>query len=218
MLPLKFLHTAAWAEKLSLMAVSKFTLKEPARGGVQDSFGDGELEFQTAAWSKAVLLMEFAKELIFGMTPSWAALFLENHKRSQRTEANIWNKWESCFGIPKERWGLIMPLIQSERLKKDHAREFRGQKEDLQATRAKMQLKKRWERLSVSVLQRGHRESECDRWRMEFNLVFVGSISQAIFQRKRISLAFSLSFHKEFQKFGSKGEMEEEVLWLLISL
>jgi hypothetical protein len=56
-----------------------------------------------------------------------------------------------------------MPLIQSERLKEDQAREFRGQKEDLQATRAKMQLKKRWERLLVSDLQRGQRESEWDR-------------------------------------------------------
>jgi hypothetical protein len=47
---------------------------------------------------------------------------------------------------------------------------------------------------------------------MGFNLVFVGRISQAILNRKRISLAFNLSFHKDFQKFGSIGEMEEEVL------
>jgi hypothetical protein len=124
------------------MAMSKFTLKVPVEGGDQSSFGEGEVEFQTAAWSKEVLLMELAKEVISRMTPSWAALFLENHKRSQRTEAKIWNKCESDLGIPKERWGLIMPLIQSERLKEDQAREFRGQKEDLQATRAKMQLKK----------------------------------------------------------------------------
>jgi hypothetical protein len=47
---------------------------------------------------------------------------------------------------------------------------------------------------------------------MGFSLVFVGRISQAIFQRKRISLAFNLSFHKDFQIFGSRGEREEEVL------
>jgi hypothetical protein len=49
MLPLEFLHTAAWAENWSLMAMSKFTLKVPVEGGDQSSFGEGEVEFQTAA-------------------------------------------------------------------------------------------------------------------------------------------------------------------------
>ena len=53
----------------------------------------------------------------------------------------------------------MMPLIQLGREREDQAEESRGQKEDLQATLVKMQLKKRWVRESSSVLQRGQRDS-----------------------------------------------------------
>jgi hypothetical protein len=42
----------------------------------------------------------------------------------------------------------------------DQAVESRGQKEDLQAILAKLQLKKRWEKESASALQRGHKISK----------------------------------------------------------
>jgi hypothetical protein len=45
-----------------------------------------------------------------------------------------------------------------------------------------------------------------------FSLALVGRISQVIFQRKRMSLAFNLSFHKDFQNLGSRGEKVEEIL------
>jgi hypothetical protein len=53
----------------------------------------------------------------------------------------------------------MMPLIQFERLREDQAKESRGQKEDLHATLAKMQQKKRRDKESSSVLQRGQRDS-----------------------------------------------------------
>jgi hypothetical protein len=42
--------------------------------------------------------------------------------------------------------------------------------------------------------------------KMELSLAFEGRISQAIFQRKSLSLAFSLRFHRSFQHLASKGE------------
>jgi hypothetical protein len=54
----------------------------------------------------------------------------------------------------------MIPLIQLGRLREAQERESRGQKECLQATLAKMHLKKRWWRESTSILQRGQRESE----------------------------------------------------------
>jgi hypothetical protein len=50
------------------------------------------------------------------------------------------------------------------------------------------------------------------------SLTLEESKSQAIFQRKRISLALSFSFQRAFQQLGSRGEETEEVLGLLISL
>jgi hypothetical protein len=124
----------------------------------------------------------------------------------------------SARGIPREEKGWIMPLIQSGRERRDQARESRGQKEDLQATLAKMHLKKRWESESSSVLQRGQRDSTWGMVKMEFNLALEGRMSHAIFQRKRISLAFSFSFERAFQMLVSRGEIAEEVLLWLISL
>jgi hypothetical protein len=45
--------------------------------------------------------------------------------------------------MPKEEWGVKMPLIRFDKEIEDQAKESRGQKEDLQATLAKMQLKNR---------------------------------------------------------------------------
>jgi hypothetical protein len=58
----------------------------------------------------------------------------------------------SAKGIPREEKWWIMTLIQLGRERKDQAGESRGQKDDLQATLAKMHLKKRWGRESSSVL------------------------------------------------------------------
>jgi hypothetical protein len=54
--------------------------------------------------------------------------------------------------------------------------------------------------------------------KMEFNLALEGRMSHAIFQRKRISLAFSFSFQRAFQMLVSRGEIAEEVLLWQISL
>jgi hypothetical protein len=43
-------------------------------------------------------------------------------------------------------------------------------------------------------------------------------MSQAIFKRNKISLALSLSFHRDFQELGSRGEEAKENLRLLINL
>jgi AAA+ superfamily predicted ATPase len=48
-----------------------------------------------------------------------------------------------------------MPLIQLARFREDQATESRGQKKVLQATLAKMQLKKRWGRESTSERTKG---------------------------------------------------------------
>jgi hypothetical protein len=109
-------------------------------------------------------------------------------------------------------------LIQFKRGREDQAVESRGQKEDLHATLAKMQLKNRWEMESSSVLRRGHNESDGGIWKMALSLAFKGSRFYAIFQRNKMSLALSLSFHGAFQVLESRGEMMELVLWLLINL
>jgi hypothetical protein len=83
--------------------------------------------------------------------------------------------------------------------------ESRGQKEDLQAILAKQQLKKRWERESVSALQRGHNISDFEIGKIRFSLSLVGRMFQAIFHRNNLSLAFSFNFHNNFQAFDSRG-------------
>jgi hypothetical protein len=120
--------------------------------------------------------------------------------------------------MPKNEWGWMRPLIQFERGIENQADESRGQKEDLHATLAKMHVKNRWEEDSSSTLQRGHREFFAGIWKMVFSLVLVGRRFQAIFQRNKMSLALSLSFHRAFQVLESKGEMVELVLILLINL
>ena len=85
--PLESLQTAAWAEKLSRMAVSKLILKEPLSGGDQTSTTLLVLEDQAAWWARAVFLMEEARKVISGMVPLWRALFLLSQRRSQRTIA-----------------------------------------------------------------------------------------------------------------------------------
>jgi hypothetical protein len=216
-LPSESLQTAAWAEKFPLIAVSKFILKWPTAGGCQTSETWWET-FHAEAWSKEVFLMEFAKERASRITPSWEALFLENHRRSQRTAAKIWKRWESAKGIPKEEWGLIIPSTQLAGLREDQARESKGQKEDLQATLAKMHLKRRWDKESGSAWQRGQRESAGEIGKILFNLVFVGTMSQAIFQRKIMSLALRFSFQSFFQVLGERGEDAAYDLDLLMSL
>ena len=61
----------------------------------------------------------------------------------------------------------MMPLIQLERLKEDQANESRGQKKDLHATLAKMQLKKKDEVKSLLHYCIGGKESRMEgyeRW------------------------------------------------------
>ena len=53
---------------------------------------------------------------------------------------------------------------------------------------------------------------------MDFSLLLEGSMFQAIFQRKRVSLAFNFSFQKSFQVLDSRGDRLEEILGDLISL
>jgi hypothetical protein len=178
--PVESLQTTAWAENLPLIAVSKFILKWPTAGGCQVSVTGWEA-FHAEAWSKEVFLMEFAKERASGMTPSWNALFLENQRRSQRTATKIWKRWVLTRGIPKVEWGLIMPSTQLTGLREDQANESKGQKEDLQATLAKMHLKKRWDKEYGSTRQRGQRESIGEIGKIMFNLALVGTMSQAIF-------------------------------------
>jgi hypothetical protein len=81
-----------------------------------------------------------------------------------------------------------------------------------------MQLKKRWERESSSVLQRGQRDFDEGIWKIAFNLALEGRRSQAIFQRNKINLAFSLSFHKAFHELDLRGEITEVVLGLLMNI
>lgn len=120
--------------------------------------------------------------------------------------------------MPKVGRGRVIPLIQLERLRDDQANETRGQKEDLQATLAKLHLKKRWGRESSSELQRGQRDSERGMEKTTFNLALERTLSHAIFQRKRLSLAFNLSFHKYFQVLDSRGEEADLVLVVLVNL
>jgi hypothetical protein len=108
----------------------------------------------------------------------------------------------------------MMPLIQFGRLREDQTKESRGQKEDLQATLAKMQRKKRWDIESSLVLQGGQRDSEGGIWKIAFNLTLEGRMSQAIFQRNKINLSLSLSFHNNFQELDSRGEKTVEILGL----
>ena len=75
-----------------------------------------------------------------------------------------------------------------------------------------------WDRESSLTLQRGQEDSKGEMGKMDFNLAFVGKISQAIFQRKRINLAFILSFQRDFQVLVAIEEMALETLLLLISL
>ena len=68
------------------------------------------------------------------------------------------------------------------------------------------------------MLHRGRRESGERILKKAFNLVFVGRTFQAIFQRNNKSLAFSLSFQRDFQELDLRGEETEEILGLLINL
>jgi hypothetical protein len=68
------------------------------------------------------------------------------------------------------------------------------------------------------VLHKGHRESGEGIWNKAFNLVFVGRTFQAIFQRNKTSLAFRLSFQRDFQELDSRRDETEEILGLLINL
>ena len=159
----EYLQTTACTENCSWIAMSKFTLKDTAGGGDQCSIATKKGEFQAAACWRVVFLMEFARALMSGFTPSWKALFLENQRRSQRTAAKIWKRREYAKGIPREEKWFIMPLIQFGRGREDQAREFKGQNEFLQATQANIHLKKIWDRESSSVVQRG-RETPIVRW------------------------------------------------------
>jgi hypothetical protein len=107
--------------------------------------------------------------------------------------------------MPREKDGLIIPFIHSIRPKEDQAVESRGQKEDFHAILAKQQLKNRWERESVSALQRGHNISKFEIGRIRLSLSLVGMMFQAIFQRNNLSLAFNFNFHSNFQSFDSRG-------------
>ena len=68
------------------------------------------------------------------------------------------------------------------------------------------------------MLHRGQRDSEVGISNKAFNLVFVGRRFQAIFQRNNSSLAFSLSFQRDFQELDSRVEEIEVILGLLINL
>jgi hypothetical protein len=68
------------------------------------------------------------------------------------------------------------------------------------------------------VLHSEHRESGEGIWKKAFNLAFVGRTFWAIFQRNKKSLAFSLSFQRDFQELDSRGDETEEILGLLINL
>jgi hypothetical protein len=50
--------------------VSKFTLKDPAGEGDQNSLTRDEGDFHAAAWSREVLLIELARVEMSGMVPS----------------------------------------------------------------------------------------------------------------------------------------------------
>ena len=144
----------------------------------------------------ATLLMFVASFEASGTIPLWIAWFLVNQTKSHRTAAKIWNKCESARGIPKVTWGVIIPLIQSKRLRKDHFKESRGQWDNLQDILAKKKLKKRWERKSSSTLHKGHTKWEWGMGKTAFNLILKGTMSQAIFQRNSFNLSLRLIFQK----------------------
>jgi hypothetical protein len=77
-----------------------------------------------------------------------------------------------------------------------------GQKEFLQEILAKMQLKKRWDKESFSARHKGHSRSFGGIKKTELSLDFVGTMSQAIFHKKRVNLA--LRFQRSFQEAGRK--------------
>lgn len=175
MQPYESLQTAACTEKVSLIAVSKVMEKVPAGGGHHFSKEGTEDDFQALKWSRVVFLIVKANSIGLGIEPSWTALFLLNQRRSHKTAAYIWNRWESFGGIPKKFEGDKSPLIQSATSIEAQASESKGQKEFLQAILAKLHLKKRWEVESVSVLQRGQSKSLGGMLRILFSLDFDGS-------------------------------------------
>jgi hypothetical protein len=120
----------------------------------------------------------------------------------------------SSRGIPKEWLGDKIPLIQFGKFREDHFRESSGQCEDLQAILAKAYLKKRWFKESSSTLQRGHTNSAMGMGNTAFIQILEGMISQAIFQRKSLSLSVRFNFHREFHIVWGKREKAEEDLGL----
>jgi hypothetical protein len=53
---------------------------------------------------------------------------------------------------------------------------------------------------------------------MVFSLLLEGRMFYAIFQRNRVSLAFSFSFQRSFQDLDSKGDRLKEIMGELINL
>ena len=103
-------------------------------------------------------------------------------------------------------------MIQLSKFREDHFNESRGQCEDLQAILAKIHLKKRWFKGSSSTLQRGQTKSAIGMGKTTLILILEGMISQAIFQRKSLSLSVRFNCHKEFHIVGGKREKVEEDL------
>lgn len=84
-------QTAAWAEKLSLIVVSKFSLKEGWGGGLHFSTtGSGPRDSQALECSRTTLLIWWERDNASKEMPPWKALFRWVHKRSQAIVANIW--------------------------------------------------------------------------------------------------------------------------------
>jgi hypothetical protein len=102
--PLEFLQTAAWVEKSSLMAMSKFTLKYSEGGGDHSSLTGEDLEVHAAKCFKETRLM-LAASLDFRKNSLMDNLvFGKPHQITKNNSINL-KQVRICKVIPKELWG-----------------------------------------------------------------------------------------------------------------
>ena len=96
-----------------------------------------------------------------------------------------------------------MPLIQLGGVREDQAEESIGQKRGSPSHSSKNAAKEKMgQRFFFSATKRAERLCGRD-VKMVFSLLLEGSMFQANFQRKRVSLAFSFSLQKFFQVLDS---------------
>jgi len=138
-------------------------------------------------------------------------LFLDNQMKSEVRAAKIWNFRTSFLGLASNKARLTITAIQSTIGLAAKLVVIRGQGELHQSNLAKLHSKNRWLKVFWEPLQKG--QTHEFKSTLETNLPILvqeGKMSQAMFQSRCLSPAWSLRPHSLNHTSGVKGEVLPE--------